>query len=124
VTDLLTLLLEHVRDDFGAEWAALVDLDVPEVRAAIGPVPSAAWLEAFVEGSRSSARVAAGETGPDDVAWAPLASAGLSVVLGRQGRPLRARERRQVAALARIADTRWVEVSTADSRASHPSAMA
>lgn len=122
--ELLTLLLEHVRDDFGAEWAAVVDLEEPEVRAAVGPRPPAAWLEAFVEGSRSSARVAAGECGPDDVAWAPLVSAGLSVVLGRRGRPLRARERRQVAALARIADTRWAEVSTAGSRASHPSALA
>jgi hypothetical protein len=121
VDELVALLLEHVRDDFGAEWAAVVDVIEPSVRASIGPAPSAAWLEAFVEGSRSSARVANGETGPDDIAWSPLVSAHLSLVLGRRGRPLRARERRQVAALARIADTRWVEVSSSDAKAHHPS---
>jgi hypothetical protein len=70
-----------------------------------------------------SARVAAHETGPADIAWAPLASARLSLVLGRSGRPLRGRERRQVAALARIADTRWTEVVVRDSQARHPSSL-
>ncbi|MDP8987246.1 MAG: hypothetical protein M3N11_02740, partial [Actinomycetota bacterium] len=42
--------------------------------------------------------------------WAPLASAGLTLVLGRPARPFRARERRQLVVLARIADTRWHEV--------------
>jgi hypothetical protein len=111
--ELLELLVEHAQLDFVAEWAAVVDLDEPEVQAGTGPVPSAAWLSAFVEGSRSSA------VAPDaDVSWAPLPSARLSLVIGRTGRPLRARERRQIAALARIADTRWVEVC----RQRHPSA--
>jgi hypothetical protein len=122
--ELLDSLVTHAQLDFGADWAAVVDLEQPVVRASIGEAPTAAWLVAFVEGSRSSARVAAGEAGPDDVAWAPLVSAHLSIVLGRTGRPLRARERRQVAALARIADTRWVEVVAARSRAQHPSAAA
>lgn len=121
VEELMGLLVQHVALDFGADWACVVDLDGPEVRSSVGPTPPAAWLEAFVEGSRSSARVAAGESGPDDVAWAPLPSARLSVVIGRKGRPLRARERRQVAALARIADTRWTEVVVRDSQARHPS---
>jgi hypothetical protein len=81
------------------------------------------WLSAFVEGSRSSARVADAAAGPVDVAWAPLPSAGLSLVLGRSGRPIRARERRQIAALARIADTRWVEVVVRESRRRHPSSV-
>ena len=34
----------------------------------------------------------------------------LVVVLGRDGRPFRVRERRQLSALARIADNRWVEL--------------
>lgn len=119
--DLLVSLVTHAQLDFSAGWAAVVDLEELGVRASIGDAPTAAWLEAFVEGSRSSARVAAGESGPDDVAWAPLPSAHLSIIIGRRGRPLRARERRQVAALARIADTRWVEVAAADARARHPS---
>jgi len=87
-------------------------------------VPPAAWLEAFIEGSRSSARVVAHEAGPDDIAWAPMPSARLSLVIGRSGRPLRARERRQVAALARIADTRWTEVVVRDAQSRHPSSLA
>jgi hypothetical protein len=121
VAELLDVLVQHAMLDFSAEWVAVLDLDEPDVRMGIGPVPPAAWLAAFVEGSRSSARVVAGESGPDDVAWAPLPSARLCLVLGRSGRPLRGRERRQAAALARIADTRWTEVVVRDSQARHPS---
>jgi hypothetical protein len=101
----------------------VIDVHERETRAAVGPVPPTAWLEAFVEGSRSSARVVAHESGPDDIAWAPLPSARLSLVIGRSGRPLRARERRQVAALARIADTRWAEVVVREAQARHPSSL-
>jgi hypothetical protein len=62
-----------------------------------------------------------GPLGADDVVWAPLPSSGLAVVLGRQGTPYRARERRQLAALARIADTRLRELRRSRSRRAHPS---
>jgi hypothetical protein len=122
VDELLLLLVQHAQLDFAAEWVGVVDLEDRDVRAAEGPVPPVAWLEAFVEGSRSSARNTSvtSDTG-SDVAWAPLPSARLSLVLGRTGRPLRARERRQVAALCRIADTRWTEVVVRASQARHPS---
>ena len=110
--ELLGSLVERTRHDLAAVWAAVVDLAAPGTRASVGEAPSPAWLQAFVEGSRSSATVAAGESGPDDVAWAPLPAASLSVVLGRTGRPLRARERRQLAAVARIADARWAELAS------------
>lgn len=108
--DLLDALVGHAQHDFAAEWAVVVDLEALGILASVGEPPGAAWLEAFVAGSRSSAQAATGESGPDDVAWAPLPAAGLSLVIGRTGRPLRARERRQVAALSRIADARWAEV--------------
>lgn len=123
VAELLDLLVQHAQYDFGADWAAVVDLETATIRAAVGPVPPVAWLHAFVEGSRSSARVAAGGAGRDEVMWAPLASAGLSLVLGRSERPLRGRERRQAAALVRIADARWSEVVVRDSQARHPSVV-
>ena len=122
VDELLACLVQHATGDFAAAWTAVVDLEGPAVCAGVGDVPNGRWLAAFVEGSQSSARVAAGDAGPDDVAWAPLPSARLSLVLGRTGRPLRGRERHQLAALARIADTRWVELNVARSRAWHPSA--
>jgi len=101
-------LAAHACHDFEADWAVLVaGEEAPEV---VGDAPSAAWVQAFVEGSRNSAVVAAGDTGPDDVAWAVLDGVGASLVVGRRGRPFRARERRQLAALARIADARLADL--------------
>jgi hypothetical protein len=124
VGDLLAELVARAHGDFEADWAAVVDLDGPVPLAAIGVPPPTTWLAAFVAGSRSSVRVAAGECGPDDTAWAFLGAADLSVVLGRKGRPFRARERRQLGALARIADHRWAELVARTARVAHPAASA
>jgi hypothetical protein len=107
---LLKTLTAHVCQDFEGEWAAVVGSESGEHLAVVGEAPPAAWLDAFVQGSRSSEMVASGECGPDDVAWTSLAAGALSLVVGRKGRPFRARERRQLAGLARIADRRWAEV--------------
>ena len=111
VDGLLSALAQHAGSGFGADWAAVVGLDGPAPLASAGVPPPAAWLDAFLAGSRSSERVAAGESGPDDVAWAALPTPELALVLGRRGRPFRARERRQLAALAHIADCRWTELT-------------
>src|SRR5215207_7512479 len=108
--ELVQAVVEHARRTVGAEWSAVVQLDDGAVLAQEGPVPPTPWLVAFVEGSQSSSRVAAGETGPDDVVWSPLPSACLVLVVGRNGTAYRARERRQIAALARIVDTRLREI--------------
>lgn len=121
VADLLDRLVSHAIHDFSAEWAAVVDLDSPVPMTTVGSVPPAPWLEAFVAGSRASAP-AAGLGGPDDVAWAELETASLVLVIGRHRRPFRARERQQLAALARIANHHWVELVTRVSRMIHPSA--
>jgi hypothetical protein len=55
--------------------------------------------------------------------WAPLPASGLALVLGRDDMPYRARERRQVAALARVVDTRLRELARVRSRAGHPSGL-
>ena len=110
VDDLLTSLAKHAVRDFGADWAAVLDDRDATLRAAEGPAPEAAWLLAFVQGSSTSEAVASGRSGPDELAWAALPTASLHLVLGRAGRQLRSVERRQVAALASIADARWVEV--------------
>ncbi|MDZ7673688.1 MAG: hypothetical protein U5K30_01250 [Acidimicrobiales bacterium] len=111
--ELLDAVVTHGRRVLGGVWAAVVQLDDGAVLAVDGDVPPAAWLVAFVEGSRSSAQLAAAtDQGPDDVVWAPLPAAGLALVVGRTGSGFRSRERRQVSALARIADTRlldWVK---------------
>lgn len=109
---LFTALCSHGRLSFDADWAVLLDLDGPGVLARAGDAPPAAWLGAFLHGSRTSAQVVGAHAGPDDVAWADLCTADLSLVLGRQGRPFRARERRQLAALAHIADSRRTELTS------------
>ncbi len=102
-TELLTSLVAHARRDFAAEWSVVVDLEERSLLASHGSPPPPGWLVAFVAGSRSSAAVCSGECGPDDVAWAALGTSCLALLLGRQGRPFRAKERHQLAALCRIA---------------------
>lgn len=122
VPRLLDELVRRSARDFDADWAAAVDLEAPAPVASVGDTPPAPWLGAFVAGSRVSVGASgAGQTGPDDVAWADLSTASLVVVLGRRGRPFRARERRQLTAFARIVDLRWSELVSRSSRLLHPS---
>jgi len=116
-------LCSHAIRTVGAAWGVVVDLEAGSIVVAEGDAeaPPAGWIVAFVAGSQSSARVADGDHGPADVAWAPLPSAGLALVLGRNGTAFRARERRQAAALARIVDTRFRELKALASRMAHPS---
>jgi hypothetical protein len=120
-TELVQAVVVHARRAVGAQWSAVIDLTDGTIVADEGPAPDAAWLVAFVEGSQSSARVVTGLVGPDDVVWSPLPSAGLALVVGREGTAYRARERRQVAAFARIVDTRLREILRFTSLLHHPS---
>jgi hypothetical protein len=122
VGSLLDALARRSLLDFQSDWVAVVDLDSSSPVVTVGPAPEPTWLGAFVTGSRSSGNSVAA-TGPDDVAWADMDAAGLVVVLGRKGRPFRARERRQLTALARIVDHRWAELHTRAGRLAHPSAL-
>jgi hypothetical protein len=110
VEDLLGSLASHARRDFAGDWVAVLDDGEPMLRAVEGDAPETAWLHAFVQGSATSEAVASGRSGPDEIAWASLPNAGLHLVIGRGGVQLRAVERRQVAALARIADSRYLEI--------------
>jgi hypothetical protein len=122
VGSLLDALARRSLSDFQSDWAAIVDLDSFGSVVTVGAAPPASWLGAFVTGSRASMDPGP-EGGPDDVAWADVDAAGLVIVLGRKGRPFRARERRQLTALARIVDHRWIELHTRAGRLAHPSAM-
>jgi len=85
-----------------ADWAVVLDRELVEAMATVGDAPSAGWLHAFVEGVRHAGAAA----GPEDVAWAELPGVPYDIVIGRQGRPLHARERSQLELLARIAAAR------------------
>ena len=118
VDGLLAALAGRAAHDVEAEWSVVLDVGGGATLAAVGSPPPTPWLAAFVEGSRCS-HGAAAECGADDVAWAALAQADLALVLGRRGRPFRARERRQLSALAQIADHRWIELTRFDPPPAH-----
>ena len=119
---LLSSLVRSSLRDFQSDWACVVDAERGAAAASVGPTPPAEWVQAFLAGSRASIAPRPGEAAPDDVAWADLDVAGLVLVLGRQGRPFRIRERRQLTALARIVDTRWAELSSRTGSGVHPGA--
>lgn len=112
VEKLRSVLAEHACHDFEVDWAMVVAVGGREPLAVVGEAPAAPWVDAFVHGSRSAAEATGADSGPDDVAWAPLDGANAALVVGRRGRPFRARERRQLAALARIADHRLGELAS------------
>jgi len=120
-TEAIDSLSMHALRTVGAAWSAVVALDGTAVVASHGDTPDLGWLLAFVSGSQTSARVAGPGAGPDDVVWAPLPSANMALVLGRNGQAFRARERRQAAALARIVDSRFRDLTEREARRVHPS---
>jgi hypothetical protein len=122
--ELLGELCRHASRCISASWTVVVEVETGVVRAMTGDAPDAAWLSAFIEGSRESARLRAGAFEPEDVIWAPMPSAQTALVIGREGTAFRAKERRQAAALARIADSRFrsiTEQSALTARLAHPS---
>ncbi len=101
--ELAQRLVESVRNEFAADWATI--LRGTETLGCAGEgAPGASVLEALAAGTAASPTVAAGEAGPDDLAVAPLPTSDAVLLVGREGFPFRRRERRQLLALARIAD--------------------
>jgi hypothetical protein len=120
-TALLEAVCEHAGRSLAASWVAVVELATGAVYEGSPVVPSSEWLAAFLLGSQSAAGLSGLDVAYGDVAWAPVAAAGLALVVGRDGTPYRARERRQLAALARIVDTRMRELTSHAARSPHPS---
>ncbi len=124
IEELLGAVVVHARRVVGAKWVAVVDIDGrgDGVLVADDDAPTPAWIEAFLAGSRAAEGVSRGRRAQrSDVIWTPMASSGLALVLGREGMPYRSRERRHVAALARVVDTRLRELHRSRSKARHPS---
>jgi hypothetical protein len=106
VDELRQTLVEHIRDEFLADWSALV-VGGALLAASGERVPDACVLDALVSGTAASPLVAEGTTGPDDLAVASLADHAGTLLVGRDGHPFRRRERAQLLALASIADRAW-----------------
>jgi hypothetical protein len=101
--ELIQRLVDSVRDEFAADWAVLLQGDVALASAGT-EIPDTSVLEALAAGTAASPVVAAGDAGPDDLAVAPFPGGNLVLLVGRDGHPFRRRERRQLLALARIAE--------------------
>jgi ACT domain-containing protein len=122
VVELHDELVVQVRRVVGAAWVVLVDLDPhgQGMLARSGDAPTVAWLHAFLAGSADMAPNTVIWPAPD-LAWVPMPAALLALVAGRNRSGFRAKERHQLAAFARVADTRHRELARAASRARHPS---
>jgi hypothetical protein len=106
VDELHTALVAQTKQEFLADWTALVN--GARVLAHAGDdTPRPDVLDALVAGTSASALVSGGVTGPDDLAVASFAEHDAALLLGRAGHPLRRRERGQLLALVRIADRAW-----------------
>jgi hypothetical protein len=99
-------LVDQAQRDFAADWSALVHAGTM-LAASGADTPDASVLEALVAGTAASPRVADGTTGPDDLAVAALPDHDAALLVGRDGRAFRRRERAQLVALAGIADRTW-----------------
>ena len=100
---LMQRLVQSVRDEFVADWAAVCRDEESLAVAGVG-IPAGSVLAALAAGTAASPSVAAGDAGPDDLAVASLPAYDAVLLVGREGHPFRRRERRQLLALARIAD--------------------
>lgn len=120
LVDLFDAVVAETAQVVKATWTALIDHgpDASEIVASHGDVPGGPWLRAFVAGSSSASTTTGG-----DVAWAPVPSSDLALIVGRPDLPFRSRESAHLAALARIAGTRRREVSRWTSRLAHPSSL-
>jgi hypothetical protein len=102
-------LATYAGSAFQADWVAVMDGE--QLLASYGNPPADNYLLALAQGATSSPAVASGESGPADLAAAPLPMAGVVLLVGRTGNEFRERERAQLLALARIADHVWRRMS-------------
>ena len=97
--DSLQVVVAGAVQLLGADWAALGDTGGSRIMAMSGDdTPNEGWLIAFVQGAMT-------EGAPVDLqelAVAPLSSAGLALVVGRGHSPLRGREQQVLEGLAAL----------------------
>ncbi|HEX5267454.1 MAG TPA: ACT domain-containing protein [Acidimicrobiales bacterium] len=124
VATLAAAVADHARNLVGADWSCLLRRaegdDAAEVLGGSGAIPQAAWLVAFRAGLLSDA-VIAETAGPLDPVCLPLPAAGADLLLGRQSRPVRGRERERLLGLVAVADSWWTQLAMQEARRSHPS---
>jgi hypothetical protein len=132
---VLTALAARAAAELDGAWAAVLDVEDGILIAGWGRPPAAPWLVAYVEDTRGPVSGGAprgpgsggfdGEWTPGrphsgDIAWVDLAAWDLVLLGGRPGWRMGDGDRARLAALARLADARWVDLAERDARRSHP----
>jgi hypothetical protein len=102
-SDVHCALVDGVHAEFNADWATVIAGEDVIAAAGVAP-PDGPVLAALAAGTAASPAVASGDAGPDDLATARFPVTNAVLLVGRDGHPFRRRERRQLIALARIAD--------------------
>jgi hypothetical protein len=113
--ELARITVEQARRLVGADWVCLLDA-AGEAVAGSGPVPLASWLGAFRDGVKGG-----GADGPADPVCLPVPGPPWDLLVGRQSRALRGRERDRLVGLGELASSRWEELGRRQSRVLHPS---
>ena len=103
--DRLGALCDELMELFDGDWVRAVSTADGRLLVERGTAePSAAWIAAFIEGSRHLPPEEQTRATPTDLAWTELPRHAVAIALGRMGAPLRARERRQLSLLGRLVD--------------------
>ncbi len=111
VSHLCATLATYVGRGLLADWVVVMDGE--RVAESWGKPPPEDSLVALAAGVLNPEVVSAG---PGHLASATLAVPGLLLLVGRTGNTFRARERAQLAALARVADRLWVILARLEGR--------
>ncbi|NDE59976.1 MAG: hypothetical protein EB010_11275 [Acidimicrobiia bacterium] len=101
-TSRAAIACELVREMLESDWCVIFSDQESVPLATSGDVPDLAWLAAFIDGASHLSIDDAHEYTPSDMAWAPLAQAGPTIVSGRSKGAFRLRERRHLTLIARI----------------------
>ncbi len=113
---LFDTLVHRARHDMIADWAVVLEGRATVAMVETGNAPKGIWLSAFLAGARSSDAVVAGQFGAQDIAHAEMVNARSALIVGREGRPFRLRERQQLDALGRIADSLASRLAESEAR--------
>jgi hypothetical protein len=103
----------------GADWACVLTNPEPVLIGSSGASPLPSWLAAYRDGVRGP-DIDGPAAPPRDPLCLPIPGSGCDLMVGRQSRPIRGRERDRLVGLAALAAVRWAQVA----RAADPSGSA
>jgi hypothetical protein len=126
---VLSALTTRVCAELDATWSVVLDVEASTVIAAQGRPPATQWMATSVAAARAAgtddeAGKAVAQPGGLDVAevgFVDLTAWDLVLAAGRPGWRFGARERAHLAALARLADARWAEMTDQPAPITRPS---